>query len=83
MLLLFVRWDALRAECILKDTCDISEVPIMLSRICSHPLTRRASFERILAAHPGAPAGDRAGLTPHGAAQAVMDRRPPAGRITL
>ena len=27
VLLLFVRWDALRAECILKDTCDISEVP--------------------------------------------------------
>lgn len=26
VLLLFVRWDALRAECILKDTCDISEV---------------------------------------------------------
>jgi hypothetical protein len=26
VLLLFVRWDALRARCILDDTCDISEV---------------------------------------------------------
>ncbi len=25
-LLLFVKWHALRSECILKDTCDISEV---------------------------------------------------------
>lgn len=31
VLLLFVRWDALRATCILEDTCDISEVP---SRRC-------------------------------------------------
>ncbi len=31
VLLLFVRWDALRATCILEDTCDISEVP---SRCC-------------------------------------------------
>ena len=35
VLLLFVRWDALRAECIMKDTCDISEVPPKLSRTVS------------------------------------------------
>ena len=42
-----------------------------------------ANFEYALAAYPGAYGGDRTGVTPHGAAQAVMNQRPLAGGITL
>ena len=36
-LLLFVRWGALRSECILADTCDISEArPTHLRRFLQH-----------------------------------------------
>lgn len=35
-LLLFVKWHAFRSECILKDTCDISEVRTSISAQTSH-----------------------------------------------